>query len=151
MITVFFPHTTGLKLQLKEMVLRTDLSSLFWHFLERQQDPDVLDDVYDGRIFKEFQRTNKPFSNTVTWFTRNDVYELALQLNADAFQPYRKSQYSMTAVYAVVLNLPREIRYQEENIILLALIPGGVCLGCIWVCNSYVYVDEVLTCSSTNE
>jgi hypothetical protein len=113
------------------MVLRSDLSRQFWHFLDRPANPTVLDDVYDGRIFQEFQQKKKPFSTTDTWFTRKGVYELALQLNADAFQPFRKSQYSMTAVYAVVLNLPREIRYREENIILLGLIPGGFDLGFI--------------------
>jgi hypothetical protein len=107
------------------MVLRNDLRGVFWHFLQRQIDPAVMDDVYDGRVFKEFQQTRKPDS-VDTWFSTDGIYELALQLNADGFQPYKKSQYSMTAVYAVVLNLPREIRYREENILLLGLIPGGL-------------------------
>jgi hypothetical protein len=110
------------------MVLRNDLSGVFWHFLQRPINPAVLDDVYDGEVFKNFQRTEKPHSAD-TWFSTDGMYELALQLNADAFQPFTKCQYSMTAVYAVVLNLPREIRYREENIILLGLIPGGFYVG----------------------
>ena len=43
-------------------------------------------------------------------------------MNLDFFQPYKHVQYSMGAVYLTVLNLPRTLRYKQENIILVGLI-----------------------------
>ena len=43
----------------------------------------------------------------------------------DFFQPYKHIKgYSVGAIYAIFLNLPREMRYKRENIILIGLIPG---------------------------
>lgn len=49
---------------------------------------------------------------------------LGLMMNLDFFQPYKHIQYSMGAVYLTVLNLPRTLRYNQENTILVGLIPG---------------------------
>ena len=49
---------------------------------------------------------------------------LAFILNVDFFQPYKHVQYSLGAIYLCVMNLPREIRYKRENVILVGLIPG---------------------------
>ena len=46
-----------------------------------------------------------------------------LMLNIDGFQPFSKSQYSLTAVYLVWANLPMHERYQRENVMLVGLIP----------------------------
>jgi hypothetical protein len=51
---------------------------------------------------------------------------LALMWNNDGFQPAVGRNYSVEAIYAVLMNLPRDIRYREENMILVALIPGGL-------------------------
>ena len=45
-------------------------------------------------------------------------------LNVDWFQPFTHTQYSLGAIYLTVQNLPREIRYKEENVILVGLLPG---------------------------
>ena len=39
-------------------------------------------------------------------------------------QPIQKTEYSLEAIYAVFLNIPRELRFKWENIILLGIIPG---------------------------
>ena len=45
-------------------------------------------------------------------------------LNVDFFQPYKHIQYSLDAIYLTVLNLPRDMRHKQENVILVGLIPG---------------------------
>ena len=44
--------------------------------------------------------------------------------NADVFQPFKYTTYSVGAIYAVVLNLPQNLRYKRENVLLIGLIPG---------------------------
>ena len=73
--------------------------------------------MYVGAIWKRFAHyAGKPFLN--------EKYNLALMLNMDFFQPYKHVQYSLGALYAVVMNLPRAERYKQENVILIGLIPG---------------------------
>ena len=73
----------------------------------------LIGDIYDGSVWKSF---------------RNDFlaspYSYLLILNVDWFQPYRRTVYSIGAIYATIQNLPRNIRYKEEYIILIAIIPG---------------------------
>jgi len=45
-------------------------------------------------------------------------------INLDWFQPFDTSVYSCGAIYGVVCNLPREIRFKKENILTLGLLPG---------------------------
>ena len=43
----------------------------------------------------------------------------------DFFHPYKHIKgYSVGAIYGVLMNLPREMRYKRENVILIGLIPG---------------------------
>ena len=42
----------------------------------------------------------------------------------DWFQPYKHVTDSVGAIYLSVLNLPRNLRYKPENIILVGIIPG---------------------------
>ena len=44
-------------------------------------------------------------------------------MNMDFFRPYKHVQYSVGAIYLTILNLPRNLRYKQENVI-LGLIPG---------------------------
>lgn len=78
---------------------------------------DLLADVYDGDVWKNF---NTEEYGTFLRFPGN----LLLSLNVDWFQPFTHTQYSVGAMYLVVLNLPREERYRLENIILVGVIPG---------------------------
>ena len=55
----------------------------------------------------------------------NRFYQnLTLMLNIDWFCPFKHGRYSMGAIYMCLMNLPREIRFKPENIILIGLIPG---------------------------
>ena len=45
-------------------------------------------------------------------------------INLNWFSPFQNSVYSTDAIYAVICNLPRELRFKPQNIITLALLPG---------------------------
>ena len=72
-----------------------------------------LADIYDGCVWSDFQSCGfleAPFC-------------YLLQLNVDWFQPFSHIEYSVGAIYLVLLNSPRSERYKEENII-VGIIPG---------------------------
>ena len=45
-------------------------------------------------------------------------------INLDWFQPFKSAVYSCEAIYGVICNLPRDIRFKRENMLTLALLPG---------------------------
>lgn len=45
-------------------------------------------------------------------------------INVDWFQPYKHINYSVGAIYIVILNLPRHLRYKRENVLLVGIMPG---------------------------
>ena len=81
-----------------------------WRSLDK--DSDVLGDVYDGQIWKNFDH----------FFSVPRNY--GLMLNADWFQPFKHlSSFSVGAIYLVLLNLPRSLRFKRENVVLVGIIP----------------------------
>lgn len=81
--------------------------------------PDNLyADIYDGDVWKEFHKVNgEPF------LLGDHGY--ALMCNIDWFQPYsRRSDVSVGALYLTLLNLPREVRFRKENVIIVGIIPS---------------------------
>lgn len=78
---------------------------------------DTLEDVYDGKVWKDYQYLNStPFLAS--------PHNLGLMMNVDWFNPYKHSPYSLGAIYLVVLNLPRSERFKIENLLLIGIIPG---------------------------
>ena len=76
-----------------------------------------LGDMYDGLVWQEFYEVNgKPFLAQ-----QNNV---GLMLNCDWFQPFKLTEYSVGVIYAVIINLPRAIRFKHENVIIVGIIPG---------------------------
>ena len=48
-----------------------------------------------------------------------------LTLNVDWFEPFERGVYSVGAIlYLTIQNLPHDIRYNAENILLVSIIPG---------------------------
>ena len=45
-------------------------------------------------------------------------------INIDWFKVYKHSEYKVGAIYLTVMNLPRSMRFRQENVILVGLIPG---------------------------
>ena len=97
--------------QLEKILLRTREQCDAWK--TRTLPDDIMGDVFEGRVWKEWGE----------WFSTGEVLSLGFSLNCDWFQPYSYSQYSAGAVYMVILNLPREIRYRTENVILVGMLP----------------------------
>lgn len=78
---------------------------------------NTLADVYDGKVWGDFN--SEKYNNFL-----QSSGNLVLSLNFDFFQPFTRTQYTIGALYLVILNLPREERYKIENIILIGIIPG---------------------------
>ena len=80
--------------------------------------PDgLLCDIYDGVIWKSFiNYKGRPFFS--------EPHHLGLMLNCDWFQPYNQTQYSVGVLYLTILNLPRQLRFKPENVIIAGIIPG---------------------------
>ena len=77
----------------------------------------LLCDVFDGRIWKEWQYIE------VEAFLAVPRYYVFM-LNVDWFQPFKHSIYSVGALYMILINLPRAKRFKPENVFLVGIIPG---------------------------
>lgn len=80
--------------------------------------PDkVLCDIYDGQVWADLQDVNgSPFLS--------EPDNLAFMVNIDWFQPFKHTTYSVGAIYLVIMNLPRDVRFLVENIIVVGIIDG---------------------------
>lgn len=72
---------------------------------------DIVDEVWQEQM--ERLKVNGINSNV-----------MALLINIDWFQPFKDISYSVGVIYAVILNLPRSIRYKDSNVIIVGVIPG---------------------------
>ena len=108
----------SLQTSLQKLLLHPEFVNLCEHWRKRKpSSPNIMSDIYDGKIWKEFQFIDgKPF------LASPNVY--ALMVNIDWFQPYKHPTSSVGAIYLTVMNLPCEVRYKRENTILLGILPG---------------------------
>ena len=83
---------------------------------ERQLEDDIIADVYDGSIWKDFLKfKGGNFLNASS--------NLAFAINADWFQPFKsRNNRSVGVIYLVLFNLPREERFKWENIVVAGII-----------------------------
>jgi len=118
---VFYPHklycVNSVINQLECILKRPGMPELCEKWRRRRMEPGVMADIYDGQIWKDFAKVGgKDFLNV----KRN----LALAINVDWFQPYkRRNDRSVGVIYFVLLNLPREERYKWENVLVGGIIP----------------------------
>ena len=74
-------------------------------------------DMYDGRVWKGFMKyKGQPFLE--------EPGRYGIIMNVDWYQCFKHSSYSVGVIYACIINLPREIRYRKENVMVLGIIPG---------------------------
>lgn len=118
----FYPYcvypVSSLISWLQVLLLRPDFGDQCeaWraHF---KRDTNDLHDIYDGKIWADFlYYKDSPFLAQSNNF--------GLMINIDWFQPFKHRTYSIGVIYLAVMNLPREIRYKRENIIIVGLLPG---------------------------
>ena len=85
-----------------------------WKVRSKSMPDNLIGDVYDGKVWKDLEQTG--------FF--DSPYNLAVTLNVDWFQPYKRVKDSVGALYLCIANLPRSLRYKQENVILVGIIPG---------------------------
>lgn len=102
---------------LMEMMKRPGFSEMCEQWRQLVSLPRLYNDVYDGEVWKDFQSwKGLPFLSA--------PFNFALHLNVDWFQPYERTQHSEGVLYLSVMNLPRNVRFLQHNIILVGVIPG---------------------------
>jgi tnp2 family transposase len=114
----------SLKKQIITMYRRPGFESLLRKWANRDSEVDLFTDIYDGEIWKTFP-SNTDDSEPQRFFTPNTAdSHLGIMINLDWFQPFDSASYSTGAIYGVICNLPREVRFKKENMLILALLPG---------------------------
>ena len=99
---------------------KPDFLTLCESWRKRTVSEDVFAGVYDGQVWKDLQFIDGSPYLAAPY----NYYNLCFMMNVDWFNPYEESQYSVGAIYLIVMNLPRAYRYKFENILLVGLIPG---------------------------
>lgn len=78
---------------------------------------ETMFDTIDGYFWKDFKDVDgQPYFD--------DKRNLGAILNIDWFEPFENIQHSCGVIYLAILNLPRELRFKWENIIIVGIIPG---------------------------
>ena len=99
------------------LLSRPQISQLCSTWKTRKIPEDTMGDIYDGSVWKSFCSSLSSADN--------EKVNLGLMLNCDWFQPFkRRSNISVGALYAVVVNLPRSMRFKPENVLLLGILPA---------------------------
>ena len=107
----------GLDHSLQLLLDRPDFFNQCEQWRSRSPKDGMLYDVYDGKIWKDFQSYNgRSFLS--------EQLNFGLRMNVDFFQPYKHIQYSLGAIYVTIFNLPRGMRSKPESTLLVRLIPG---------------------------
>ena len=77
----------------------------------------LFTDVYDRRISKNFR-----YHDGDLYFSEKRNYGVVL--NVDWLQPFKHlSNFLIGAIYLVLLNLPRHLRFMRENVVLVGVMP----------------------------
>ena len=66
--------------QLQTIMNRQENLDVFWHHLKQSSVTDMLRDIYDGSVWKEWKTKINPATKR-PWFTDEFCFEAALALN----------------------------------------------------------------------
>jgi hypothetical protein len=108
-------YYTSIAEQLRRQILRPHFVSLCNAWRERDLPDNVLADVYDGDLWKEWTKEG--------FFSNSNKLNFGFWLNCDWFCPFDRTDGSIGVVYLVILNLPRELRLLEQNVITVGVWP----------------------------
>ena len=103
---------------MEELLNRPLLAQQCEKWRSRTLKPDKLCDVYDGQMWQHFQYD----ADGLPFLAAPNNY--LLMLNCDWFQPFRHTPFSVGILYLAVENLPREVRFKRENLLVIGIIPG---------------------------
>ncbi len=101
--------------QIEEKLKRKGLEEACQKWRKDRCRINVRKDIHTGNAWKMLQHEHNYFSTD---------HELALQYNIDWWQPHENSNKSLGVMYFAICNLPREIRYKRENLIIGGIIPS---------------------------
>ncbi len=110
---------TGICQQLATLYLQPGFESSLWHWINRLTFNNILTDIYDRQIWKNFKNTN---DENFFWSEIADL-NISLMINLDWFQPYEGSIHSTGVIYTAVCNLLRNIWFKCKNLLILGLLP----------------------------
>ena len=110
----------SIRQQIYNMFQQPEFEKSLRHWSNRPIIDNVLSDIYDGQIWRSLK--TEQGDN----FFRPDKADtnLGLMVNLDWFQPYDRSIHSTGVIYATICNLPRNIRFQPKNMLILGILPG---------------------------
>ena len=108
---ILYPHLTycylSIEASLQSLLLRPSFVAECSKWKTRELKSGVLQDIYDGGLWKEFQVYNGvPFLS--------EPHNFAFNINLDWFQPFKHSTYSIGAIYMTVMNLARNLRNKQD-------------------------------------
>jgi hypothetical protein len=87
-----------------------------------------MSNIYDGEIWKNFSNSGiivDDESDEQRFFNKEHADDhLGIMINVDWFQPFERTIHSSGAIYGAICNLPRELRFKPENMLILGLMPG---------------------------
>ena len=81
-----------------------------------------LGDVYDGKVWKQFEQIH--VDDDVFSLSKPRNYAVMLNVAIDWFQPFKNGTMSVGVIYLALMNLPRELRFKRENVFLVGIIPS---------------------------
>ncbi|GET58122.1 hypothetical protein GLOIN_2v1776801 [Rhizophagus irregularis DAOM 181602=DAOM 197198] len=119
----------SIKEQLLQMYQRLNFEKNLKLWADRSVNDRVLCDVYDGEIWKNFSNSDGIIvddeSDEQRFFNKEHADDhLGIMINVDWFQPFERTIHSSGAIYGAICNLPRELRFKPENMLILGLMPG---------------------------
>ena len=121
---------SNIKDQLLHMYQRPDFEKTLKLWVNRNIEEEILCDIYDGEIWKNFSNSGEvhdeeEISNEQKFFNEEHADDhLGIMINVDWFQPFERTVHSSGAIYGAICNLPRELRFKPENMLILGLMPG---------------------------
>ena len=107
----------SIKQSLQRLLYRPGFTDLLEHWRTRQSKDGIMADVYDGQVWSDFN--SDKFSN---FLQHKRCY--GVMLNFDFFQPYKHTPESYGVFYMTLMNLPRDQRFKQENVLLVGIIPA---------------------------
>ncbi|EXX56196.1 hypothetical protein RirG_218380 [Rhizophagus irregularis DAOM 197198w] len=115
-----FPFAS-IRNQLASIYCQPEFKRNLRHWSERKRFDDILTDIYDSQVWKNFKETS---DENLSKFFQPEVADsnFGLMLNLDWFQPYDGVVHSTGVIYAAICNLPRDMQFKRENMLVLSLL-----------------------------
>lgn len=102
---------------LRDFFYRPGFDALLRKLWKRKTLPGFIGDSCDGSNWSTLKVNG-------TVFTQESYRNLMLQFNVDWMQPWEHTTHSTGCMYMTILNLPREVRNQRSNSLLVGMITG---------------------------